>query len=114
MPPSATPATRNSIGTVTCSAAYLRRKPTPTNSTSTPTRARLLPPVIQRHSRDGSRGGNGGASSPLGSAYAGVRGSSGNTSVGGRSLSSTGTGRSAAVDATGTSIGVGGNTDCAI
>jgi hypothetical protein len=50
MPASATPMSFASIGTVTNSARYLSRNPTPKNSAITPMRVSALPPVNHAHS----------------------------------------------------------------
>ena len=49
---------RSSIGTCTCSDAYLSRKPTPMKSNKTPIRASVLPPMI--HANQAGGGGDGG------------------------------------------------------
>src|SRR5450631_1680207 len=59
--PAATALKRSSIGTCTCSDAYLSRKPTPMNSNRTPIRASVLPPMIHASHAGGGDGGGGGA-----------------------------------------------------
>ncbi len=59
---------RSSSGTVTCSAAYFSRKPTPMNSSTMPTRASVLPPVIHAQiglGFDGAGGVNAGGAASL-------------------------------------------------
>src|SRR3954469_4152150 len=48
---------RVSIGTCVCSYAYFKANAMPKNSTTTPTRTTVLPPMNQRQMNEGSRGG---------------------------------------------------------
>src|SRR3954454_3807104 len=48
---------RASIGTCVCSYAYFKANAMPKNSTTTPTRTTVLPPMNQRQMNEGSRGG---------------------------------------------------------
>src|SRR5258706_3477201 len=70
MAPSATAISRASIGTSTCSEAYLRRNATPKNNTITPKRTSALPPKKKFHSADGCAEGMAGLSPGSGPAGA--------------------------------------------
>src|SRR5882762_2933137 len=58
--PAATALKRSSIGTCTCSDAYLSRNPTPMNNSRTPIRASVLPPMTHASHAGGGDGGDGG------------------------------------------------------
>ena len=55
MPPAATPASRNSMGTKPRSVAYFNKNATPTKSTMMPTRTSVLPPKKKFQIAEGSR-----------------------------------------------------------
>src|ERR1039457_5639518 len=63
--PAATALKCISIGTCTCSDAYLSRKPTPMNNKRTPIRASVLPPMIHASHTGRGDGGDGGAGGTL-------------------------------------------------